>query len=52
MNKLAVLGAEPAIEWVTGVKQAKCEADRSPLFSAKVTGWNYISTPPYVFMAS
>jgi hypothetical protein len=45
MTKLAVLPAEPAIEWVTGVKQTKCEADRSPLFIAKVNEWNYISPP-------
>jgi len=34
-----------------GVKQPECEADYSPLSSAKVKdGWSYTSTPLYVFM--
>ena len=40
-----MLTAETAIRWVTGVKHAKCQADRSPLFSAKVSEWSYTSAP-------
>jgi hypothetical protein len=45
MPFLAVLPVETSVWWVTGVKQLESEAERSPLFSAKVSEWSYISTP-------
>jgi len=46
----------PPIQWVSrslspGVKWLGCEADDSPLTSAKVkNAWSYTSTSPYVYM--
>jgi hypothetical protein len=46
-----------SIQWVTqalslGVKQAGQETGHSPPSGPKVkNAWNYISTPPYVFVA-
>jgi hypothetical protein len=46
----------PNIQWIggdfsLGVKRPGLEADRSPSANVKVKKtWDYISTPPYVFM--
>jgi hypothetical protein len=44
---------QPAVHWVPGIKRPGREAEHSPPFSANVkNAWSYISTPPYVYMAS
>jgi hypothetical protein len=57
VSRPALGPTQPPIQWVLGsfspgLKQLGCEADHSPISSAKVKNvWHYTSTPQYVFMA-
>jgi len=56
-SRMVLETTQPPIQWLIGaltlgVKWPGCEADHSPLPSAKVkNAWSYTSTPLYVFIA-
>jgi len=52
LSRPAMGPTQPPIQWITGVKRPRREANHSPHSSAEVkNAWGYTSTPQYAFMA-
>jgi hypothetical protein len=52
-SRPALWPMEPPVEWVTGLKLLRHEADQSLLSNTKIKyTWSYTSVPSYVFPAS